>query len=294
MSTGTLERIAPPAYAQVDEEREVFLKQEIRRLASARNALILAHNYQLPEVQDVADFVGDSLGLALEAQKDPRETIVFCGVHFMAESAKILNPGKKVLLPSLAAGCSLSDSITADSLEDWKQRYPGRAVVTYVNSSAEVKAQSDICCTSANAVSVIRSLSQEKILFTPDRNLGRWVARQVPEKDIVVYAPSTASSSSTTSTWARTPSPTTTSPIRRTSSRSSTRCCRTRTASSSPTWRPWAARRRATPATPRRRPPIRSSPPRPTSAASIRRTRGPGSPGSAMPTIETARQRNQG
>ncbi len=187
MSTGTLERIAPPAYAQVDEEREVFLKQEIRRLASARNALILAHNYQLPEVQDVADFVGDSLGLALEAQKDPRETIVFCGVHFMAESAKILNPGKKVLLPSLAAGCSLSDSITADSLEDWKQRYPGRAVVTYVNSSAEVKAQSDICCTSANAVSVIRSLSQEKILFTPDRNLGRWVARQVPEKDIVVY-----------------------------------------------------------------------------------------------------------
>ena len=187
MSTGALERIAPLAYAQVDEEREVSLKQEIRRLASARKALILAHNYQLPEVQDVADFVGDSLGLALEAQKDPRETIVFCGVHFMAESAKILNPGKKVLLPSLAAGCSLSDSITADSLEDWKQRYPGRAVVTYVNSSAEVKAQSDICCTSANAVSVIRSLSQQKILFTPDRNLGRWVARQVPEKDIVIY-----------------------------------------------------------------------------------------------------------
>jgi quinolinate synthase len=187
MSTGALERIAPLAYAQVDEEREVSLKQEIRRLASERKALILAHNYQLPEVQDVADFVGDSLGLALEAQKDPRQTIVFCGVHFMAESAKILNPGKKVLLPSLAAGCSLSDSITADSLEDWKQRYPGRAVVTYVNSSAEVKAQSDICCTSANAVSVIRSLSQEKILFTPDRNLGRWVARQVPEKDIVIY-----------------------------------------------------------------------------------------------------------
>ena len=187
MSTATLERVAPPAYAQVDEEREVSLKQEIRRLADERKAIILAHNYQLPEVQDVADFVGDSLGLALEAQRDPRKTIVFCGVHFMAESAKILNPDKRVLLPSLAAGCSLSDSITADSLEDWKERYPGRAVVTYVNSSAEVKAQSDICCTSANAVSVIRSLSEDKILFTPDRNLGRWVARQVPEKDIVIY-----------------------------------------------------------------------------------------------------------
>jgi len=187
MSHGVLQRIAPPAYAPVDEERDDFLRQEIRRLAAERQALILAHNYQLPEVQDVADFVGDSLGLALEAQKDPREIIVFCGVHFMAESAKILNPEKRVLLPSLAAGCSLSDSITADSLEDWKQRYPGRAVVTYVNSSAEVKAESDICCTSANAVSVIRSLSEEKILFTPDRNLGRWVARQVPEKDIVIY-----------------------------------------------------------------------------------------------------------
>jgi quinolinate synthase len=187
MSAGTVERIAPLAYSRVDEDRSEFLRKEIRGLATERKALILAHNYQLPEVQDVADFVGDSLGLALEAQKDSRHTIVFCGVHFMAESAKILNPGKRVLLPSLAAGCSLSDSITGDSLEDWKERYPGRAVVTYVNSSAEVKAQSDICCTSANAVSVIRSLAEEKILFTPDRNLGRWVARQVPEKDIVVY-----------------------------------------------------------------------------------------------------------
>ena len=187
MPLAATQRRAPPAYARVNEERNRLLGQEIRRLAGERQALLLAHNYQLPEVQDVAHFVGDSLGLALEAQRDPRRTVVFCGVHFMAESAKILNPGKKVLLPSLAAGCSLADSITAESLEEWKERYPGYAVVTYINSSAEVKALSDICCTSANAVSVIRSLPHEKILFTPDRNLGRWVARQVPEKEIAIY-----------------------------------------------------------------------------------------------------------
>jgi quinolinate synthase len=161
--------------------------EEIREFARRRNAVILAHNYQVADVQDVADFTGDSLGLALEAQKTDAELIVFCGVHFMAESAKILNPEKKVLLPNLAAGCSLADSITPESLDEWKARYPGYAVVTYVNSTAEVKAMSDICCTSANAVSVIRSLDTDKILFTPDRNLGNWVKKQVPEKDIVVY-----------------------------------------------------------------------------------------------------------
>ena len=186
MSVATA-RTVPPAYEGVDEDRLADLSQRIRRLAESRQALVLAHNYQLPEIQEVADFVGDSLGLAQQAQRDPRRLIVFCGVHFMAESAKILNPEKTVLLPSLAAGCSLADSITADSLEDWKRRYPEHAVVTYVNSSAEVKALSDICCTSANAVSVIRSLPDAKILFTPDRNLGRWVARQVPEKEIVIY-----------------------------------------------------------------------------------------------------------
>ncbi len=160
---------------------------EIRGLARERKALILAHNYQLPAVQEAADYVGDSLGLALKARDDEASTIVFCGVHFMAESARILNPGKNVLLPSLAAGCALADSITAESLLEWKARYPDHAVVTYINSSAEVKALSDICCTSANAVSVVRSLPQSKILFTPDRNLGRWVAKRVPEKDIVVY-----------------------------------------------------------------------------------------------------------
>jgi quinolinate synthase len=163
------------------------LTDEIRELARRRKALILAHNYQAPEVQDVADVTGDSLGLALEAQKTDAELIVFCGVHFMAESAKILNPEKRVLLPNLSAGCSLADSITPESLQEWKDRYPDHTVVTYVNSTAEVKAMSDICCTSANAVSVIRSLSNPKVLFTPDRNLGNWVRRQVPEKEVVVY-----------------------------------------------------------------------------------------------------------
>ncbi len=158
------------------------LQAEIRALAAEKRAVILAHNYQVPEVQDVADFVGDSLGLALEAQRTDAGRIVFCGVHFMAESAKVLNPDKRVFLPHIAAGCSLADSITAESLEDWKERFPDHAVVTYVNSSAEVKALSDICCTSANAVSVVRSLDTDKILFTPDRNLGRWIAEQVPEK----------------------------------------------------------------------------------------------------------------
>jgi quinolinate synthase len=160
---------------------------EIRRLAKEKNAIILAHNYQIPEIQDLADVCGDSLGLALEATKTAADIIVFCGVHFMAESAKILNPEKKVLLPNLSAGCSLADSITPESLDDWKERYPDHAVVTYINSSADVKAASDICCTSANAASVVRSLDTDKVLFTPDRNLGRWVAGQVPEKELVLY-----------------------------------------------------------------------------------------------------------
>lgn len=160
---------------------------QINRLRQEKNAVILAHNYQVPEIQDVADVTGDSLGLSLEASETDADIIVFCGVHFMAESAKILSPKKKVLLPHLGAGCSLADSITPESLDDWKQRYPGYTVVTYVNSTAEVKAESDICCTSANAVSVVRSLDSDKILFTPDRNLGRWVAEQVPEKEIVIY-----------------------------------------------------------------------------------------------------------
>ena len=177
-----------PAHWRVADPREAARAiARIRSLARSRNAVLLAHNYQLPAVQEAADFVGDSLGLALEAQKTSAQVIVFCGVHFMAESARILNPGKTVLLPNLSAGCALADSITPESLLQWKERFPDHTVVTYINSSAEVKALSDICCTSANAVSVVKSLPGKKVLFTPDRNLGRWVALQVPEKEIVIY-----------------------------------------------------------------------------------------------------------
>jgi quinolinate synthase len=177
----------PEAGSDLPPTDVAALEREIRALAKEKDAVILAHNYQLPDIQKVADHVGDSLGLAVIGKQVPQQTIVFCGVHFMAESAKILAPGKRVLLPNLSAGCSLADSITAESLEDWKARYPDHAVVTYVNSTAEVKALSDICCTSANAASVVRSLPQKKILFTPDKNLGAWVAAKVPEKEVVVY-----------------------------------------------------------------------------------------------------------
>ncbi len=178
---------SPLAGSDLPPEQIRELEGEIAALKLEKDAVVLAHNYQVPEVQSVADFVGDSLQLSIQAQAVSQSTIVFCGVHFMAESAKVLNPSKTVLLPNLSAGCSLSDSITADSLEDWKERYPDHAVVTYVNSSAEVKALSDICCTSANAASVVRSLPQKKILFTPDKNLAHWVASKVPEKEIVAY-----------------------------------------------------------------------------------------------------------
>jgi quinolinate synthase len=177
----------PAAGSDLPPADVAALEEEIRALAKEKDAVILAHNYQLPEIQKIAHHVGDSLQLAITGKKVPQSTIVFCGVHFMAESAKVLAPEKRVLLPNLSAGCSLADSITAESLEDWKARYPGHAVVTYVNSSAEVKALSDICCTSANAASVVRSLPQNKILFTPDKNLGRWVAAKVPEKEVVIY-----------------------------------------------------------------------------------------------------------
>lgn len=179
-------KAGPDQYHYSPLSQEELIAQ-IERLRREKHAVILAHNYQVPEIQDVADFTGDSLGLSLEAAKTDAELIVFCGVHFMAESAKILNPEKQVLLPHIGAGCSLADSITPESLEDWTARYPDHTVVTYINSSAEVKAGSYICCTSANAVSVVRSLKTDKVLFTPDRNLGRWVAAQVPEKEFAIY-----------------------------------------------------------------------------------------------------------
>ena len=177
----------PEAGSDLPAAAVAALEEEIRALAREKDAVILAHNYQLPEIQRIADHVGDSLQLAIIGKQVPQSTILFCGVHFMAESAKVLAPEKRVLLPNLSAGCSLADSITAESLEDWKARYPDHAVVTYVNSTAEVKALSDICCTSANAASVVRSLPQKKILFTPDRNLGNWVKAKVPEKELVIY-----------------------------------------------------------------------------------------------------------
>jgi len=152
---------------------------EVRRLADARKAVILAHNYQVPWIQDVADYVGDSLLLSQRAAETDAETIVFCGVHFMAETAKILSPDKTVLLPSLEAGCSLAASITADELRAWKAEHPGAVVVAYVNTSADVKAESDICCTSSNAVEVVRSVPEDReILFLPDMFLGAHVERE--------------------------------------------------------------------------------------------------------------------
>ncbi len=163
------------------------LAEEIRALASQRDAVILAHNYQRPEVQDVADFVGDSLGLSRAAAATDAAVIVFAGVHFMAETAAILAPGKIVVMPDDTAGCPMADMITAAKLAAWRSEWPGVPVVTYVNSSAEVKAGSDVCCTSANAVEVVRSLGVERVLFTPDRNLASWVASRLPEVDVIPW-----------------------------------------------------------------------------------------------------------
>jgi quinolinate synthase len=156
---------------------------EVRRLARARNAVVLAHNYQVPWIQDVADYVGDSLALSRVAADTDADTIVFCGVHFMAETAKLLSPSKTVLLPSLDAGCSLAASITAEQLRTWKAEHPGATVVAYVNTSADVKAESDICCTSSNAVDVVRSIPEDReILFLPDMFLGAHVERETGRK----------------------------------------------------------------------------------------------------------------
>ena len=159
------------------------LSAEIRRLAAEKNAVILAHNYELPEVQDVADYIGDSLGLSRQAAAADAEVVEFCGVHFMAETASILSPEKKILIADPDAGCSLSDSINADQLREWKSKYPGAMVVMYVNTSAEVKAETDYCCTSSNAVKVVEHIWAEhgadtEILFGPDMWLGAFVERE--------------------------------------------------------------------------------------------------------------------
>jgi quinolinate synthase len=166
------------------------LAREIRDLKRARGAVVLAHNYQRPEIFEVADFVGDSLELARQAATVDVHTIVFCGVHFMAETAKILNPEKTVLLPNLAAGCSLADSITGEALAERREQlrdlYPDLAVVSYVNTTADVKAESDVCCTSSNAVKIVDALPSQNILFTPDENLAAYVQSKT-SKNIVAW-----------------------------------------------------------------------------------------------------------
>ncbi|MFD8878919.1 quinolinate synthase NadA [Corynebacterium xerosis] len=174
-------------YAGVEATQE--WADEVRRLAKERNAVILAHNYQLPEIQDIADYVGDSLGLSRVAAETEAEVIVFCGVHFMAETAKILSPEKTVLIPDERAGCSLADSISAEELREWKAEHPGALVVSYVNTTADVKAETDVCCTSSNAVDVIRSLPADKeILFNPDQFLGAHVKRETGRDNIRIWA----------------------------------------------------------------------------------------------------------
>ena len=160
---------------------------KISELKEQRNATILAHNYQIGEVQEIADFVGDSFALSKKAKETACDVIVFCGVHFMAETAKILSPQKTILLPVRDAGCPMADMVTVPDVEALRKAHPDAAVVCYVNSSAEVKAVSDVCCTSSNAVSVIRSLPNHRIIFIPDENLGDYVARQLPDKEIILF-----------------------------------------------------------------------------------------------------------
>ena len=170
--------LPPPVPEPPGAERIAELSAEVRELARQKNAEILAHNYQVPEVQDVADYTGDSLGLSIEASKTAADRIVFCGVHFMAETAKVLSPQKTVLIPDTRAGCSLANGITAQQLRDWKAENPGAVVVMYVNTTAEVKAETDYCVTSSNAVNVVNAIPEGKeILFGPDMFLGSYVEK---------------------------------------------------------------------------------------------------------------------
>jgi quinolinate synthase len=183
-----LPTLQPTGVPELTPEQVSTLSEEVRALAQERDAVILAHNYQLPELQDVADFTGDSLGLSRQAASTDAEVIAFCGVHFMAETASVLSPDKTVLIPDLGAGCSLADSIDADQLRAWKARHPEALVVMYVNTAAEVKALTDYCCTSSNAVQVVEHIWREhgpetEILFGPDMWLGAFVERETGLRD---------------------------------------------------------------------------------------------------------------
>ena len=166
-----------------------MLKDKILKLKKEKDVVILAHNYQIPDVQDIADFVGDSLGLARRAANTSNKVILFCGVHFMAETAAIISPEKRVLIPDLDAGCSLSDSITLEQLKKWKLDHPGAITVGYVNTTAEIKSELDYCCTSSNAVNVVKSIPSEKdVLFLPDMFLGSYVAKMTGRKNMFIWA----------------------------------------------------------------------------------------------------------
>jgi quinolinate synthase len=171
---------------QTPADERAALAAEVRALRVARRAVILAHNYQLPEIQDVADFVGDSLELSRQAAATDAEVIVFCGVHFMAQTAKLLSPERVVVLPDPEAGCPMADMITPAQLARFKAQYPGRPVVAYVNTTAEVKADCDICCTSANSVKIVNSLPEDELLFVPDQYLARWTEAQT-SKRLIAY-----------------------------------------------------------------------------------------------------------
>lgn len=163
------------------------MKERIKALAREQNAVILSHNYTDPEVQDIADYTGDSLELSRIAAKTEAEKIIFCGVHFMAETAKILSPEKTVLIPDRNAGCPMADTITLEELRDFKAKYPGVPVVAYVNTSAEIKSEVDVCCTSGNALNLVKNFPSERMLFVPDRNLGSYIQKMVPEKELICW-----------------------------------------------------------------------------------------------------------
>ncbi|HOJ10287.1 MAG TPA: quinolinate synthase NadA [Clostridiales bacterium] len=163
------------------------LKNKIMKLKKEKKAVLVAHTYQRDEVQEIADMVGDSFALSKYCASSNAEVVVFCGVHFMAESAKILSPQKTILLPEKHAGCPMADMVTAEALREFKKNYPNAAVVCYINSSADVKAECDICCTSSNAVKVIKSLKEDEIIFVPDKNLGAYIGEMVPEKKMILW-----------------------------------------------------------------------------------------------------------
>jgi len=171
---------------QVGQDKEI-LKKEILKLKKDRNAILIAHNYQISEVQDIADFLGDSLELSKISKAAKEEVIVFAGVRFMAETAKILAPKKKVLLPVQEAGCPLAEMIEPEQLIELKQKYPDAWVVSYVNTTAAIKALSDVCCTSSNAVTVVKNVPVKKVIFVPDKNLGWWVQKNAPEKEVITW-----------------------------------------------------------------------------------------------------------